>query len=93
MAAIAAIAIAAVLGIVLAARKFAARNKAPADTLQDLSLFDDLPDSASPEIDPLAEAEVYLAYGNRQQALSLLEKAADLYPQRADIRDKLRELA
>ena len=42
--------------------------------------------------DPLAEAEVYLAYGRKKQALELLEKAFRENPRRNDIREKLREL-
>lgn len=42
--------------------------------------------------DPLAEAEVYLAYGRKEQALELLEKALRENPSRADIEAKLRDL-
>lgn len=42
--------------------------------------------------DPLAEAKVYIAYGRKQQALQLLEKALQENPSRADIETKLREL-
>ena len=62
------------------------------DTFQDMSIFDNEVAATAYEMDPLAEAEVYLAYGNRQQALVLLREAAVVSPQRADIRDKLLEL-
>ncbi len=42
--------------------------------------------------DPLAEAEVYLAYGQKKKAIELLKKAQSAYPNRADIRKKLDEL-
>jgi type IV secretory pathway TrbF-like protein len=42
--------------------------------------------------DPLAEAEVYLAYGRKQQAQEVLENALQLDPSRTDIEAKLRDL-
>jgi Tfp pilus assembly protein FimV len=42
--------------------------------------------------DPLREAEVYLAYGRTEQAISLLEEALREHPQRTDIAEKLRSL-
>jgi hypothetical protein len=42
--------------------------------------------------DPLAEAEVYLAYGKKKEALETLEKAASSDPSRADIATKLAQL-
>jgi len=41
------------------------------------------------DIDPLEEAELYLAYGNKRGALAVLEKAAKSMPARDDIRLKL----
>jgi Tfp pilus assembly protein FimV len=43
-------------------------------------------------LDPLAEAQVYVAYGRKNQAIELLEKALQQNPARADIATKLREL-
>jgi hypothetical protein len=63
-----------------------------ADTLQDLSIYDDDFASGNFEIDPVREAEVYLAYGNREQALSLLRKAAQNQPERQDIIAKIAEI-
>ena len=42
--------------------------------------------------DLLAEAQVHIAYGRKQQALALLEKALQENPSRADVETKLREL-
>jgi hypothetical protein len=42
--------------------------------------------------DPLAEAEVYLAYGKKQQALEILQRAAIADPSRQDIAAKLSSL-
>ena len=40
----------------------------------------------------LGEAEIFLAYGRKHQAVEHLEKARILFPDSAEIRDKLREL-
>lgn len=42
--------------------------------------------------DPLAEAEVYLAYGHDDQAENILRAALELHPGRQDIRAKLLEI-
>jgi hypothetical protein len=42
--------------------------------------------------DPLAEAEVYLAYGKKQEALAILQRAAAADPSRKDIAAKLSSL-
>jgi hypothetical protein len=42
--------------------------------------------------DPLAEAEVYLAYGQRQKAIDVLEAASRSHPERTDFTKKLNEL-
>ena len=44
------------------------------------------------EVDPLAEADVYLAYGRKEQAMEILEQASRKYPNRKDIADKLSQL-
>jgi Tfp pilus assembly protein FimV len=44
------------------------------------------------DADPIDEAEVYLAYGRKKQAIEILEKAKLAYPNRTDIRTKLDEL-
>ena len=42
--------------------------------------------------DPLAEAEVYLAYGKKHEALEVLQRAAAADPSREDIAAKLSSL-
>ena len=42
--------------------------------------------------DPLDEAEVYLAYGKRHEALEVLQRAAAADPSRTDIAVKLARL-
>jgi hypothetical protein len=69
-------------------RRRSPKNSGP-DTFQDMSIFDDELASGNYEIDPVTEAEVYLAYGNREQAMNLLQKAAKDHPERQDIRDKI----
>lgn len=44
------------------------------------------------EVDPLAEAEVYLAYGRSEQAEEVLREAANKNPQRPEIKLKLLEI-
>jgi Tfp pilus assembly protein FimV len=85
--------VAVTIGIVaaIAMRKRMPKKPAP-DTFQDMSIFDDEVASGNYEIDPVAEAEVYLAYGNKQQAIILLNKAALDNPGRQDILDKIREI-
>jgi Tfp pilus assembly protein FimV len=49
-------------------------------------------DSLESPVDPVAEAEVYLAYGRKKQAQMLLENALRSDPSRTDIEAKLRDL-
>lgn len=44
------------------------------------------------EIDPLAEAEVYVSYGRLASAIDILEKAHAAHPERQDIAKRLSEL-
>ena len=44
------------------------------------------------EVDPVAEADVYLAYGREEQALEILKEAMRNTPKRADVRVKLLEV-
>lgn len=44
------------------------------------------------EIDPISEADIFLAYGRVQQALERMRKAIVLEPQRSDLRFKLLEI-
>lgn len=43
-------------------------------------------------VDPIAEAEVYLAYGRKKQAIEILEEALRAKPTQEDIRKKLNEI-
>ena len=45
------------------------------------------------EVDPVAEAEVYIAYGREAQAEEILREALARDPQRADVASKLAEMA
>lgn len=48
---------------------------------------------ASDKVDPLAEAEVYVAYGRKQQAIEILEGALKDHPsRRKEFESRLREL-
>lgn len=44
------------------------------------------------DVNPIAEAEVYLAYGRKEQAIEILEEALRAYPAREDFRRKLTEI-
>lgn len=66
---------------------------------EESSLFSDLAVSGmnslqggEAEVDPLTEADVYMAYGRYQQAEELLKEAQNKYPERHDIKVKLLEL-
>lgn len=58
------------------------------------SMFTHLPNAADDlEYDPVGEAQIYLAYGNKSMALSVLNKAAKEHPERDDIRAKINEIS
>ena len=44
------------------------------------------------EVDPLAEADVYIAYGRYQQAEELIRQAIDKFPERPELKHKLFEI-
>lgn len=44
------------------------------------------------DADPLAEADVYLAYGQKKKAIEILQHARIAHPDRTDIATKLNEL-
>jgi hypothetical protein len=50
------------------------------------------PGLASVPVDPLAEAEVYLAYGRKEQAIEVLKEGLAREPQRKDVATKLAAL-
>jgi pilus assembly protein FimV len=47
---------------------------------------------ADDDVDPVAEAEVYLAYGRKAQAIEILEEALRAKPARENVRKKLQEI-
>ena len=47
---------------------------------------------AGGEVDPVAEADVYMAYGREDEALEILKEAMRIAPARADVRVKLLEV-
>lgn len=48
---------------------------------------------ATRDVDPLAEAEVYIAYGRKKEAAEILKEAIKAYPdRRTEFEAKLREL-
>jgi len=56
------------------------------------SLRDDASEVHSTEVDPIAEAEVYIAYGREAQAEEILREALKRQPERQAIRLKLLEI-
>jgi hypothetical protein len=72
-------------------RRRKAVNSVAGDETQ-YSMFPQTPSGDDAEFDPLAEAEIYLIYGNRQMALDTLIKATQEHPEREDIRNRLAEL-
>jgi Tfp pilus assembly protein FimV len=44
------------------------------------------------EVNPITEAEVYLAYGRKEQAIEILQEALRANPAREDVRKKLNEI-
>ena len=49
-------------------------------------------DADATEVDPISEADVYLAYGRHQQAEDIIKQAIDKTPDRLDLRAKLLEI-
>jgi len=85
------------VGIVLWRQgKQAARRAAlPLTSSNGETVYSDLGDGElddNLDIDPLHEAEIYAAYGNREMALKVLTTAAAAAPDREDIRAKIAEL-
>ena len=50
------------------------------------------PGDADEDVNPVTEAEVYLAYGRKEQAIEILEEALRAKPDRQDVRRKLQEI-
>jgi hypothetical protein len=81
--------------LALRARRSCRRRKPATPVVTDetqYSVFTQTPSQDDTDYDPLAEAEIYLIYGNRQMALDTLTKAAREHPEREDIRNRLAEL-
>lgn len=62
------------------------------DAYRNMSIFASRRSSQDDAPDPLAEAEVYLAYGMKKRALEILEKALVEHPPRAELAAKLQEI-
>ena len=74
-------------------RKRRTRKAAPPTSSETVySAFDGDAIPIDSDIDPLEEAELYLAYGNKKGALDVLDKAMRSMPDRDDIRLKLETL-
>jgi Tfp pilus assembly protein FimV len=56
------------------------------------SMFSQLPEADEVEYDPVGEARIYLAYGNKKMALIVLAKAAREHPERDDVRELIEEI-
>ena len=79
----------------LHARQQGRNRHAPTTTSLDAtrySEFSRLPTVDDSEYDPLAEAEIYLTYGNKASALETLVQALERYPERDDIALRLAQL-
>ena len=57
-----------------------------------MSIFSSNESRSKSGADPLAEAEVYLAYGRKERAIAILEAASQSNPTREDIRKRLFEI-
>ena len=68
------------------------RESDETDMQSDLDKFNSMALLKNSHVDELAEAEIYLAYGRRNQAIDILEKALREHPDRKDIQAKLDEL-
>jgi hypothetical protein len=79
-----------IAGLVLV-RKWLIKNIGK-DGYKTMSIFSQASPSTRRKADPLAEAEVYLAYGRQAQALEVLESALLDDPNRADIAERIRKL-
>jgi pilus assembly protein FimV len=83
-------------GVVSAGKDDASSLTAPTDETSFMSDFspsdiDALQDETG-EVDPLSEADVYIAYGRYQQAEELIKQAIDKYPEREELKHKLAEI-
>lgn len=77
---------------VFGAAATAQQMEADSATLQQADLSQGAPGKAEEEIDPIAEADVYIAYGRDAQAEGILKEALGKEPGRHPIRAKLLEI-
>ncbi len=68
------------------------KKTAPVNAETVYSELGENPNSASLDMDPISEAEVYLAYGNKEAALRVLGLAARAMPGRTDLLAKIEEI-
>ncbi|MBV2097276.1 MAG: hypothetical protein KUF80_20475, partial [Candidatus Thiodiazotropha sp. (ex Codakia orbicularis)] len=83
-------------GVVTAAKDDSSSLTAPTDETSFMSDFspsdiDALQDETG-EVDPLSEADVYIAYGRYQQAEELIKQAMEKNPEREELKHKLAEI-
>jgi len=76
----------------LKAAKKSGKSGAFAPTETDVGLASRGSGNGSDEVDPLEEAEIFLAYGRDAQAEELLKEALETHPARFDIHAKLAEI-
>lgn len=73
-----------------------AESAQPTETQSETSFLSDfvpgMANMQADEVDPLAEAEVYMAYGRDEQASDVLRKAIDANPERLELKVKLLEI-
>ncbi|MBT3032224.1 MAG: hypothetical protein KME36_14090 [Candidatus Thiodiazotropha sp. (ex Lucina pensylvanica)] len=83
-------------GVVTAGKEDSSSLTAPTDETSFMSDFspsdiDALQDETG-EVDPLSEADVYIAYGRYQQAEELIKQAIEKNPEREELKHKLAEI-
>ncbi|MCU7931466.1 MAG: hypothetical protein KZQ90_11745 [Candidatus Thiodiazotropha sp. (ex Codakia rugifera)] len=83
-------------GVVVSGKDDNSSLTAPTDETSFMSDFspsdiDALQDETG-EVDPLSEADVYIAYGRYQQAEELIKQAIDKFPEREELKHKLVEI-
>ncbi|HBE91569.1 MAG TPA: hypothetical protein DDW55_03245 [Gammaproteobacteria bacterium] len=73
-----------------------AESAQPTETASETSFLSDfvpgMANAQADEVDPLAEAEVYMAYGRDEQAEDVLKKAVEANPDRHELKVKLLEI-
>ena len=62
------------------------------DTHKDVPASSSTQSDADEDVNPVTEAEVYLAYGRKEQAIEILEEGLRANPAREDVRKKLQEI-